>query len=128
MKIEHIAVASTTKKQADRFFSGLLGLKETRMFSVSADLMEKFFGQNKQQKIITYKNNTISIEVFITEDSSYKKDLFTHTCLLVENRDKFVKKALSMNFPIIKVPRKDGSGYYLFIKDTFQNLYEIKEL
>lgn len=128
MKIEHIAVASTTKEQADIFFNKLLGLKEVRSFSVSADLMEKFFGQNKQQKIITYQNNTISIEVFITEDNSYKKDIFTHACLLVEERDKFVEKALSMNFPLIKVPRKDGNGYYLFVKDSFQNLYEIKEL
>jgi catechol 2,3-dioxygenase-like lactoylglutathione lyase family enzyme len=128
MKIEHIAVASTTKEEADRFFSGLLGLKKVRSFSVSADLMEKFFGQNKQQKVITYQNSTTSIEVFITEDNSYKKDLYTHTCLLVEDRDKLVEKALSMNFPIIKVPRKNGNGYYLFVKDSFQNLYEVKEL
>jgi len=32
-----------------------------------------------------------------------------------------------MGYDIVKVPRKDGVGYYLFIKDSFQNLYEIKE-
>jgi catechol 2,3-dioxygenase-like lactoylglutathione lyase family enzyme len=128
MKIEHIAVASTSKKEADRFFNELLGLKEVRSFSVSADLMEKFFGQKKQQKIITYQNNNLNIEVFITDDNSNKKDIFTHACFLVEERDKFVEKALSMNFSVIKVPRKDGSGYYLFVKDSFQNLYEIKQL
>ena len=54
--------------------------------------------------------------------------IFTHPCFLVEERDKLVEKAMSMNFPVIKVPRKDGIGYYLFVKDSFQNLYEIKEL
>ena len=32
-----------------------------------------------------------------------------------------------MGFDVVKVPIKDGEGYYLFIKDLFDNLYEIEE-
>ncbi|KKK76150.1 hypothetical protein LCGC14_2866590, partial [marine sediment metagenome] len=49
------------------------------------------------------------------------------SCLLIENRDEFVNRAFSLGFTTIKVPRDNSTGYFLFIKDSFQNLYEIKE-
>jgi len=126
MKVEHIAVASNSEVDSDKFFINLLGLRKARSFNVSADLMEQFFGSNKAQRLIRYENDDLSFEIFITDDNSKTKDLFTHVCLVVEDRDEFVKKSLSMGYTTIKVPRKDGDGYYLFIKDSYGNLYEIK--
>ncbi|MFX1337533.1 MAG: VOC family protein [Promethearchaeota archaeon] len=126
MKAEHIAVASNSEADSDKFFIDLLGLRKTRSFTVSTDLMEQFFDIKKDQTIIRYENNEISFEVFITDDYSKAKDVFTHVCLIIEERDEFVNKSLSMGYTTIKVPRKDGVGYYLFIKDTYGNLYEIK--
>jgi len=125
--LEHIAIASNNEKDSDEFFVELLGLKKIRSFTVSADLMEKFFGVNKAQKIVRYEKGSLSFEVFITDDKSKASDIFTHSCLIVDNRDEFVDKAYLMGFDVIKVPRKDSIGYYLFIKDSFHNLYEIKE-
>ena len=127
MKIEHIAIASPSEKESDKFFIELLGLKKVRTFSVPINLMEAFFGLKKEQEVIRYENEDLSVEVFITNDNSRSKDIFTHSCLLVKNRDELVEKASLMRFTVIKVPRKDDNEYYLFIKDTFQNLYEIKE-
>jgi len=127
-KIEHIAIASNTEEDSDKFFTGLLGLIKTRSFEVAADLMEKFFGVNKVQKIIRYERRSLSFEVFITNDNSKATDIFSHVCILIKERDIFVNKVSSMGFPVIKVPRRDSNGYYLFIKDAFENLYEIKEL
>ena len=124
--LEHIAIASNSESNSDHFFIELLGLKKTRSFTGSADLMEKFFGISKEQKILRYEKESLSIEVFITDDDSKAHDIFTHVCLLIENRDDFVNRANSMGYDTIKVPRKDGDGYYLFIKDFFHNLYEIK--
>ena len=126
MKAEHIAVASNSEVDSDKFFISLLGLKKTRSFNVSADLMEQFFNIKKEQKLIRYQNNEISFEIFITDDLSKSKDVFTHICLVVEDRDELINNSLSMGYTTIKVPRKDGSGYYLFIKDSYGNLYEIK--
>jgi len=125
--LEHIAIAANNESNSDNFFIELLGLEKTRSFIVSADLVEKFFGVNKEQKIIRYEKDSLSFEVFITDDESKAQDTFTHSCLLIEDRDDFVNRASSMGYDIVKVPRKDGVGYYLFIKDSFQNLYEIKE-
>ena len=126
MKVEHIAVASNSEVDSDKFFINLLGLRKARSFNVSADLMEQFFGVKKEQQLIRYENSNLSFEIFIPDDNSKTKDIFTHVCLVVEERDEFVKKSLSMGYTTIKVPRKDGDGYYLFIKDSYENLYEIK--
>ena len=127
MKIEHIALGYNSEKESDKFFIGLLGLKKIRLKSVPVDLMDKFFDIKREYIFILYGNEDLNFEVFITNDKSKAKDVFTHSCLLIENRDEFVNKAYSMGFDVVKVPRKDSDGYYLFIKDSFHNLYEIKE-
>ena len=126
MKIEHIAVASNTIEDSDRFFIKLLGLKKTKTFPVSAELMKKFFGLNKEHLFVRYQNDNLGVEVIITSQNSKAIDVFTHSCLIVDNREDFIKKSSSMGFKTIKVERKNGEGYYSFIKDSFGNLYEVK--
>ena len=126
MKIDHYALASNSEEESNRFFIDLLGLKKTRSFIVSVDLMKKFFGKEKEQKIVRYENENLSFEVFITEDNSKSNDIFSHICLVIDDRDNIVEQSLSMGYKTIKVPRKNSDGYYLFITDSFGNLYEIK--
>jgi hypothetical protein len=128
MKIEHVAVASNFEEDSDKFFINLLGLKKSRSFVVSKDKMEQFFGVSKEQDVIRYESSHMSVEVFLTKDDTKARDIFTHSCLLVSNRDELVDKAKKMNFPVIKVPRTDSDSYYLFLKDNYNNLYEIKEI
>ncbi|MFX1366402.1 MAG: VOC family protein [Promethearchaeota archaeon] len=127
MKIEHIAIGYNSEEEADKFFIKLLGMKKVRTKTVSAELMKSFFGVKREHEFILYKNEDLSFEVFITEDNSKATDIFTHSCILIDNRDEFVDKAISMGYEIIKVSRQEGNGYYLWIKDSFHNLYEIKE-
>lgn len=126
MKVEHIAVASNSEADSDRFFIKLLDLKKIRSFNVSADLMEKFFGVQKDHQLIRYEKNDLSFEIIITNDNTKCKDIFTHICLLVENKEDFINKASAMGFNAIKVPRKNSEDYYYFVRDLFGNLYEIK--
>ncbi|TFG24334.1 MAG: VOC family protein [Promethearchaeota archaeon] len=126
MKIDHIAVASNSIEASDRFFMELLGLKKSKTFTVSAELMEQFFGINKEHNFVRYQNDNLGVEVIISNENSKAIDVFTHSCLIVENREAFIKKSSSMGFKTIKVQRKDGEGYYSFVKDSFGNLYEIK--
>ena len=126
MKIEHLAVSSNTEEDSDNFFIKLLGLKKLRSFVVSSDLMEQFFKVKKEHKAIRYGNEEVSIEVFITDDKSKVIDKFTHMCLVIEDRAKLIDTARQMNYEVIKVPRKNSDVFYLFLKDKFGNLYEIK--
>lgn len=126
-KVDHFAVAANTKKQADKFFNGLLGLKKTREFEVNAEKMEKFFGVKKTTQLVRYENDKVAAEIFITEDKSKANDLFTHQCIIVNDKDKFLWKAETLGYEITKVPREEKNSYYLFIKDSFGNIYEIKD-
>ncbi len=126
MKIEHLAVSSNSEEDSDNFFVELLGLKKLRSFVVASDLMEKFFKVKKEHKVIRYGNEEVSVEVFITDDKSKTLDKFTHMCLVIEDRAKLIDMARQMNYEVIKVPRKDSDVFYLFLKDKFGNLYEIK--
>jgi catechol 2,3-dioxygenase-like lactoylglutathione lyase family enzyme len=127
MKNEHIAVGYNSENESDKFFVDLLGLKKIRLKSIPLELRDKVFGVKREYAFVIYGNEDLSFEVFITNDNSKAKDVFTHSCLLIENRDEFVNKASSMGFDVAKVPRKESEGYYLFIRDSFHNLYEIKE-
>ena len=126
MKIEHLAVSSNSEEDSDNFFIKLLGLKKLRSFVVSSDLMEQFFKIKKEHKVIRYGNEGLNVEVFITDDKSKVIDKFTHMCLIIEDRVKLIDVARQMNYEVIKVPRKNSDVFYLFLKDKFGNLYEIK--
>ena len=126
MKIEHIAVSSNSEEDADEFFINLLELKKERDFVVPEDLMEQFFNVKKAQRIIRYENEDLSIEAFITDDKNQARDRFTHTCLIVEDRIRLIERAKNLNFEVIQVPRKNNEGFYLFLKDSYGNLFEIK--
>ena len=127
MRIEHIAVAANSEEESDDFFIGLLELEKTRVFTVPSNLMRNFFGINIEHKVIRYGNSEVNFEVFITNEKNSAMDVFTHSCLIIENRDKLVENARKKEYQVIKVPRKeDEKLYYLFLKDKFGNLYEIK--
>ena len=126
MKIEHIAVSSNSEEKADEFFINLLELKKERDFVVPKDLMERFFNVKKEQRIIRYENESLSVEAFITDDKTQALDRFTHTCLVIEDRIRLIEKAKKLNFEVIQVPRKNSDGFYLFLKDSYGNLFEIK--
>ena len=64
--------------------------------------------------------------MFITDDDSQTLDKFTHTCLIVEDRIRLIEKAKKLNVKVIQVPRKNSDGFYLFLKDSYGNLFEIK--
>lgn len=127
IKIDHIAIACTSVEESDKFFMDLLGLNKIREFIVSEDLMEKFFHVRKDQQVIRYSNQELSAEIFITEKGvNHAKDTFSHTCLLIENRDLLIEKANLLGFEVIKVTREGSDNYYLFIRGASGNLFEIK--
>jgi len=126
LKIEHIAVSANNEEKADEFFIDLLELKKERDFVVPDDLMEQFFNVKKDQRILRYENEDLSIEVFITNDKNQALDRFTHTCLVIDDRIRLIERAKKLNIEVIQVPRKNNEGFYLFLKDFYGNLFEIK--
>jgi catechol 2,3-dioxygenase-like lactoylglutathione lyase family enzyme len=127
LKIEHIALASNSERESDKFFIDLFGLEKVRNFMVSNDKMKKFFNVDAAHNFIRYGKEEVSVEVIVTNKKEQAKDSFTHSCIVVEDGLKLLEKAETMGYKTIKVSREKDSGYYLFLKDNFGNLFEIKE-
>lgn len=89
--------------------------------------MKECFGLDQDIEITHYGNEEVLLEVFINDNVSEKKDKIVHICIEVDDRDSLVDKAAAMGIESIVIPRKDSEkGYYLFIRDSSNNLYEIK--
>ncbi|TFF86520.1 MAG: hypothetical protein EU517_00320 [Promethearchaeota archaeon] len=127
LKLDHIALASNSEEESDKFFISLLDMNKVRNFEVSNDKMRQFFSVNERHNFVRYENEDFSVEIVITNEKDRVKDTFTHTCISVKNGLKLIEKATSMGYVTIKVPRDRDDGYYLFLKDAFGNLFEIKE-
>ena len=128
LKLEHIALASNSEEESDKFFIDLLGFKKVKIFSVDKEKMSQFFNVNESHNFIRYQQQEFSVEVIITNTLEKVKDTFTHACIMVEDSIKLIEKAADMGYRVIKVPRNKGDGYYLFLRDNFGNLFEIKAL
>jgi len=127
MKILHNGLTFRSKEESDKFLIDFLGLEIKRSFTGEKWLMKECFGINKDIEIIHYGNEEALLEVFINNNVSEKKDKIVHICIEVDDRDSLVDKAAAMGIESIVIPRKDSEkGYYLFIRDSSNNLYEIK--
>ena len=128
LKIEHVAICTNSEEESDKFFIELLGCEKTRSFTVSTELMKAFFGTNSDQPVVRYEKDGVNFEIFIMNDKSEAKDIYTHSCILVPDRDDLIARANELNYQTIQVPRKNNDSYYLFIKDSYGNLFEVKDL
>ncbi|MHA1271089.1 MAG: VOC family protein [Candidatus Helarchaeota archaeon] len=127
MKFDHYAVFSKSEKDSDRFYGELLGLKKKYSFKVSSEMMNKIFKINEEFKVIRYGLEEFDIEVFITKSKLKIENPINHIGIVVKNKDRILKKTLEMGFYVNKVQKPEENSYYLFIKDSFGNYFEIKE-
>lgn len=126
MNLNHFAVGLNSREDSDKFFIELLGMQEARNFPLKKDLNKAFFNVDKEITIIRYEKNDVAVEAIIDDQVSRTKDLYTHVCIIVDDKEAFYKKATSLGFECIKHPRDDGNGFFLFVKDSTGNIYEIK--
>lgn len=120
--LNHIALQYQNKRDAEIFFSDILGIPKTRSFTVSADLSKEIFGITKNVDVDVFDNGIIRFEIFYMVDTH--RSSFSHTCIEVESKEKFIQtcKKYKLN-PYIVIK---GEKKLLFAKDFSNNLYEIK--
>jgi len=123
-KLKHIALEYQDKKNADIFFIDILGLKNIKNFSVSADLSYDIFGIKKELEAFVYGNESVNFEIFITDKTNNTKSYY-HVCIGVDDKKEFIRKCEKNNLKPFFV--KKGDRKILFVKDFSNNLYEIKD-
>ena len=120
--LNHIALQYQNKRDAEIFFSDILGIPKTSSFTVSADLSKEIFGITKNVDVDVFDNGIIRFEIFYMVDTHHSS--FSHICIKVESKEKFIQtcKKYKLN-PYIVIK---GEKELLFAKDFSNNLYEIK--
>jgi len=125
MRLHHAALVSSSEANADKFYEGILKLRKIKTSILKNDLAVRLFDTNVECPLILYGNESFAIEVFVTDQVLYKKMPFTHLCLEVEDREKFLSRCRSTGVKINLIPR--GDSQICFVQDFDGNLFEIKE-
>ena len=120
--LNHIALSSNSEKDANLFFTEILGIPLIKKFNISKNLANKIFKIPKDVEIFVYENNKIRFEIFITNKKYYKN--FDHICLEIYNKKELIEKCKENNIEYLYA-NKDKKKL-LFIIEKFGNLFEIK--
>jgi len=121
--LKHVALQYSDKKQADIFFSKILGLQLKKTFTISKNLTFEIFGIKEEVLIVVYENENTCFEIFITNKKN--DSCFEHTCIQINNKGEFIERCKKYGIKPLFV--KKGEKTLLFIKDFADNLFEIKE-
>ena len=120
--LQHIALQYDNIEKADIFFTKILGLKVEKEFCLSENLSDEIFGIKENVDAKIYGNDEVKFEIFFSKQE--KKNGFEHTCIKIQDKDKFIKLCRENNIEPMFV--KKGEKTLLFVKDFSNNLYEIK--
>lgn len=121
--LNHIALQYDNKKDAEIFFSDILGIKKIRSFSLTEEFSNEIFGIDQPVDIDVFDNGDIRFEIFYTD---IKNNLsFTHVCIEIDDKELFIDKCKKNGLKPYFV--KKGEKNLLFVRDFSDNLYEIKE-
>ena len=121
--IKHVALQYSDKKQAEIFFTEILGLTLEKTFTLTKELSNEIFGIMEEVTIYAYADKETYFEIFITDKQPNHG--YEHVCIEINNKEEFVKRCKKYDIKPIFI--KKGEKTLLFIKDYNGNLFEIKE-
>jgi catechol 2,3-dioxygenase-like lactoylglutathione lyase family enzyme len=121
--LNHVAIKCKDEKEAEIFFTEVLGFPLVKKFSLSGDLSKAIFSINENVDILVYDNDETRFEVFIGPVG--KKHGYEHICIEIDDKTEFISRCSKYNIEPITV-EKDGKNL-LFFRDYSGNLFEIKE-
>ncbi|MCP4753142.1 MAG: VOC family protein [Proteobacteria bacterium] len=125
MNLKHVALASSSEKNSDRFFRELLGLECMQVKNLPASLSQQIFDQESDYKLIIYGDSSVQFEIFISTRKEFVDKPVTHICLEMDNRADFLTRCRAAKIEVRQVSKNDST--IVFIKDYDGNLFEIKE-
>jgi hypothetical protein len=120
--IQHVAMQYKNRKQAETFFTKILGIPFIKTFTVSKELSDSIFGLKEEVIVDVYSDEKAYFEIFITKIK--RKHGFEHIGLEIKDKEEFIKRCKSYDIEPLYV--KKGEKILLFIKDYAGNIFEIK--
>jgi len=127
MNLNHVALAVSSKENAEHFFGRLLGLEVIRTQKIPADLSRRLFDVDAEYSVILYGNEDFRVEVFIPHKGAPgpQPGPVAHLCLELTEREAWLDRAAASGLEVRRAQK--GESLVVFVKDFDGNLYEIKE-
>ena len=120
--IQHVALQYNNRKQAEIFFSKILGIPLTKTFTISKELSDKIFKIREETIVDVYSNEKAYFEIFITKTQINHG--YEHIGIEINDKEEFLKRCKNNNIEPIFVEK--GEKILLFVRDFAGNLFEIK--
>ena len=122
MKLEHIALTIREENEISMFYKQLLGMQEVRSFVLDENLSAKIFGIPHGTRVYLLSKGDIMLEIFV--NPKQLDVAFNHVCLMINDRQSLINKAIANNYECIQIARDKSD--LVFIKDKSGNIFEIK--
>lgn len=123
MRLEHVALTITDRKEITNFYHEILGMREIRNFSLDKDLAREIFAIEKETTVFHLQKEELLLEIFLMPGQF--EHGFNHICISLTNREEIVKKAAQHAYKCIRLPGQNSD--MIFIKDASGNIFEIKK-
>jgi catechol 2,3-dioxygenase-like lactoylglutathione lyase family enzyme len=118
-----VGVSCSSRREAEAFFSQVLGLPLVRSFVVSSEVGLRIFGLSGEAEVLVFNNGQVKIEVFVT---SHKGTLgYVHLGLEVDDVSQVFDRCRKHTVECFSVTR--GEKQLFFVRDSSGNLYELSE-
>lgn len=124
MQIKHVALVCSSENNSDLFYRDLLRLDKQEPKMLPSGLSKQLFNLNRDLEIINYTGNGCHFEIFIDPLRSDRIDPISHTCLQVDDKERFVEDCRDAGVTVKQV--KKGNGFVTFVEDPDGNGFEIK--
>jgi catechol 2,3-dioxygenase-like lactoylglutathione lyase family enzyme len=125
MKVGHIGIVCRREREAERFFTELLGMTKSDRKTIPAALARSVFGIDAELQVANYVGDGIHFEVFLRDDPPEIPESIAHVCLEIDDLDALLARARAMNVTVLRVPK--GEGWVTFIEDHDGHRFEIKQ-
>ncbi len=123
IKFQHLGLTIIEKTDIREFYQDILGMKIQKEFTLSGELAEQIFRQDRDIKVVAGTIGNLFVELFLAEENP--NVVWEHICFISENRPALIDACQAKNYPVTVIERKPFD--IVFIKDKSGNLFEIKQ-
>ena len=123
MKLEHVALAVSDRKEIERFYQNIIGMKVIKSFHLDQALANAIFGIAKNTEVVLLEKDHLQLEIFIQPE--IMDHGFDHICISTTQREALVEKANRHSYKVFRLRREYSD--LVFISDFSGNIFEVKE-
>ena len=125
MNLDHCGLFNRSAEEAERFYTGLLGLTKEKDSVLPRELASRFFSLDSEVRMLVFSGGTVKIEVFVYAECAHPNPSFTHIGIDIDDIDALLKTAAEHD--VTHLSAQTGEKTIHFLTDFSGNLIEIRQ-